>query len=455
MLITGFRTLSWKQRFLPLFACIFLLAGCDTLSSKIDDLFGEKPKPLISGKRISILLNERSITPDPRTSNNQILLPAPSVNRDWPQSGGYANHAMHHIAVGDPLKQVWSTGTGEGADKSLRLVSTPIVVNDWIFTIDSTHQVSALNAQTSKRIWRINLTPKEEDDGHIGGGLAFDGGRVFVTTGFGLVYALNSTDGSVLWTSAVEGPVRAAPTSRGGKTYIVTLENKTIALDSETGKRLWTHAGTTEVASVLGGSSPAVDDGVVIVGYSSGEIFALKTETGRILWSDSLSGIRRGSGASGLSHIRGRPIIDRGNVIAISNSGAMASFDLLTGRRIWDQRISGRENPWIAGNYIFVLTNDSEIAALSRTSGQIFWVTGLPRFVEEKTTGTPIIWTGPILVSNRLLVAGSNGVALAISPYTGKILGKEKLPSGVSVAPIVANSTVYFLSNNADISAYR
>ncbi|MGY9002879.1 MAG: PQQ-binding-like beta-propeller repeat protein, partial [Rhodospirillales bacterium] len=142
-----------------------------------------------------------------------------------------------------------------------------------------------------------------------------------------------------------------------GQVYVLTLENKTIAFNAETGKKLWTHAGTTEVASVLGGASPAIDAGVVVVGYSSGEIFALKSETGRVLWSDSLSGIRRGSGASGLSHIRGRPIIDRGNVIAISNSGAMASFDLLTGRRIWDQRISGSENPWIAGNYIFVITN--------------------------------------------------------------------------------------------------
>jgi outer membrane protein assembly factor BamB len=452
---TGASTLSWKQRLLPIFACIFLLAGCDTISNGVDDLFGKNRKPPIPGKRISILLNERSIAPDPRASKEQILLPAPSVNRDWPQPGGYPNHAMHHIAVGDVLKQVWRSDTGEGADDSLRLVSTPIVVNGWLFTIDSEHQVSALNAQTGKRIWRINLTPKGEDDGHIGGGLTFDGGRVFVTTGFGLVYALNATDGSVLWTGAVEGPARAAPTSRGGQVYVLTLENKTIAFNAETGKRLWTHAGTTEVASVLGGASPAIDAGVVVVGYSSGEIFALKSETGRVLWSDSLSGIRRGSGASGLSHIRGRPIIDRGNVIAISNSGAMASFDLLTGRRIWDQRISGSENPWIAGNYIFVITNDSEIAAVSRTSGRIFWVTGLPRFVGGRTTGAPIIWTGPILASDRLLVAGSNGAALAISPYSGKVLGKEELPAGVSVAPIVANSTVYFLSNNADISAYR
>jgi outer membrane protein assembly factor BamB len=452
---TGSNSSTWRNFIFPLFACLILLGGCDTVSQSIDDVFGKKRKPPLPGKRVSILLNQRSITPDPRAAKEQILLPAPSINRDWPQPGGYPNHAMHHIAVGDALKQIWRVDIGEGADEALRLVAAPIVVNGWLFTMDSEHQVTALNAQTGKRIWRIDLTPKTEDDGHIGGGITFEAGRIFVTTGFGLVFALNATDGTVLWSTPVDGPMRTAPTAHGGRVFVMTLENKTIAFDAETGKKQWTHSGTTEVASVLGGGSPAVDEGVVVVGYSSGEVFALKTESGRVLWSDSLSGVRRGSGASGLSHIRGRTIIDRGNIIAMSNSGIIASFDLRTGRRIWDKRISGGENPWVAGNYIFLLTNDSEIAALSRSSGRIFWVTGLPRFEGGKTTGAPIVWTGPILASDRLLVAGSNGEALAVSPYTGKVLGKESLPDGVSVAPIVANSTVYFLSDNADLSAYR
>ncbi|MBT3766978.1 MAG: PQQ-binding-like beta-propeller repeat protein [Rhodospirillaceae bacterium] len=452
---TGSNSSSWKNFLFPLFACLILASGCDTVSESFDDVFSKKRKPPLPGKRVSILLNQRSITPDPRAANEQILLPAPSVNRDWPQPGGYPNHAMHHIAVGDALKQIWRVDIGEGADEELRLVAAPIVVNGWLFTIDSEHQVTALNAESGKQIWRIDLTPKAEDDGHIGGGITFEAGRIFVATGFGVVYALNAKDGAVLWSTPVDGPMRTAPTAHGGQVFVMTLENKTIAFDSKTGKKQWTHAGTTETASVLGGGSPAVDQGVVVVGYSSGEVFALKSESGRVLWSDSLSGVRRGSGASGLSHIRGRPIIDRGNIIAMSNSGIIASFDLRTGRRIWDKRISGGENPWVAGNFIFLLTNDSEIAALSRSSGRIYWVTGLPRFEGGRTSGTPIVWTGPILASDRLLVAGSNGEALAVSPYTGKVLGKESLPDGVSVAPIVANRTVYFLSDNADLSAYR
>ncbi len=119
MLTTVLSARSWKQRFLLILSCIFLFSGCDTLSNGLDDLFGKSSKPPIAGKRISILLNERSITPDPRVSTEQILLPAPSVNLNWPQSGGSANHAMHHIAVGDSLEKVWQADIGEGASKAL------------------------------------------------------------------------------------------------------------------------------------------------------------------------------------------------------------------------------------------------------------------------------------------------------------------------------------------------
>ena len=67
----------------------------------------------------------------------------------------------------------------------------------------------------------------------------------------------------------------------------------------------------------------------------------------------------------------------------------------------------------------------------------------------------PIIWTGPILASDRLIVAGSNQEALAISPYSGQILGVVEMPDAVTIAPIVANGSVYFLANDAKLIAYR
>ena len=99
--------------------------------------------------------------------------------------------------------------------------------------------------------------------------------------------------------------------------------------------------------------------------------------------------------------------------------------------------------------------HESEIVCISRADGRIHWVRGLPRFEDPEDQEDPITWTGPLLTSDRLVVAGSNGEALAVSPYSGRVLGVEEMPDGVTVAPVVAGGSVYFLADDAELVAYR
>lgn len=417
--------------------------------------FEDEEDPPLPGERISILLHQRSLSPDPEVAEKRILLPAPSRNASWPQSGGYANHAMHHVQIGGALTEAWSVNIGAGQGDDERLSGPPVIADGRVFVIDAESTVSAFDTATGGRLWESELTPDDEDDGHINGGIAYDQGRLFVTTGFAHVVALDAETGQEIWRHPLQSPMRAPPTVRGGRVFVVTVDNKLFALSAASGEELWSHSGLSETASVLGGASPAADSGVVVVPYSSGELFALKVDNGRVLWEDTLLTNRRTEAVATLSHIRGRPIIDRGRVFAISHAGVAAAIDLRTGRRIWDKEIGSLESPWVAGDYIFLLTNDNEIICISRDDGRIHWVRVLPRFEDPEDQADPIIWTGPILASDRLIVAGSNGEALAISPYTGNILGVVEMPDGVSVAPVVADGSVYFLANDAELIAYR
>jgi outer membrane protein assembly factor BamB len=82
-------------------------------------------------------------------------------------------------------------------------------------------------------------------------------------------------------------------------------------------------------------------------------------------------------------------------------------------------------------------------------------VTQLPEFENPKSKTDRIIWTGPVLASDRLIVASSDEEAYAVSPYDGRIMGKISLPDGVTIGPIVAGDTVYFLSDDGELVAYR
>jgi len=427
------------------------LGGCDTVGG----WFSKDKAPPLEGDRISVLLNQRTLSADPELGGVQILLPAPEPNPDWPQSGGYPNHVMHHLQIPENIHKSWSVDIGSGSDDEERLASSPIIADGKVFVVDSSTVVSAYDANNGGRFWKVDLTPDDEDDGHISGGVAYEKGRVYVSTGFAQVIALDANNGAEIWRQKVSGPARAAPTVRNGRVFIVTVDNRLFAINAETGKALWTHTGISETASLLGSASPAVSGDVVVVPYTSGELVALKASSGRLLWQDTLITIKRTDVISNLAHIRGLPVIDRGRVIAISHGGIMAALDLRTGRRIWQKEIGGLQNPWVAGDYIYIITNDAEITAVSRNDGRIHWVRALPRYEDIRNQEDPIIWTGPILASDRLIVAGSHGQAMAVSPYTGRILGTVEMPDGVSVPPVSAGGTVYFLANDAELVAYR
>jgi outer membrane protein assembly factor BamB len=426
-----------------------LLAGCGT------GWFGGSSEKPLPGERISILATESTLKADARLSDLDVTLPRPDRNDDWPQEGGYPNHAMHHLAAPGPLARLWSVDIGEGSNDEGQLLTQPVVANGRIYTMDIEAEVMALDAETGSRIWRSELSKDDGNEGILGGGLAVNRGRLFATTGFGDVIALDAETGREIWRKRMTGPIRAAPTVRAGRVFVVTVTNELFALSEDDGRQLWTHSGLTEVAGLIGGAAPAVDNEVVVVPYTSGEVVALRAENGRVIWSETLSALRRSDAVTALSHIRGRPVIDRGLVYVVANSKRTVAIDLRTGTRLWEVPVGGRHGVWVAGEFAYLVTQDGELVCLTRRGGRIRWVTQLPRFEDEEDQEGPIQWAGPVLVSDRLLVTGSQEEIWSVSPYTGKVLGRVSTSDPIWISPTVARETVYLLTEDAELIALR
>jgi outer membrane protein assembly factor BamB len=440
----------------PLRFVVVILAGaflsaCNT----IPDWFGGNEAPPLPGERLSVLALEGTIEPDPRIADLDVRLPRPYINETWPQSGGYPDHAMHHLAGGDRLLPLWQTDIGEGSGDDGRILTTPVIAGGRIFAIDAIAEISAFDAENGKLLWRIDPRLEGGEEDGFGGGLAYAAGSLFVSTGFGHVLALDPSNGAERWRQDIGIPMRAAPVVAGGRIFVVTYDNQLWALSATDGAVQWSNAGIAETAGLLGAATPAVDNDIVIAPYSSGELLALRVENGRTMWSDSLGAQRPGAGSlAALNDINGSPVIDRGVVYAISHGGRLVAIDVRTGSRVWEKDISGLNTPWIAGEYLFVVTVDGDVVCLSRRNGRVKWVHSLPRFVDGSHE-EPIFWNGPLLLSDRLIVLGSNGDALAISPYSGRLLGRLEMPHGVRVAPVAANGTLYVLTDDGYLVALR
>src|SRR5271169_848026 len=147
-----------------------LLTGCGW--------FGEKKQPL-PGERISVLSLDRQLEPDPVLAKIPITLPPPVVNPDWPEAGGYPNHAMQHLSLPETLTRAWKTSIGEGASRYTRVLSQPVVAKGRVYAMDGGVQASSSKAGTGNRLWRFDLRPDTRHGNSSGGGVAFWNDRLF------------------------------------------------------------------------------------------------------------------------------------------------------------------------------------------------------------------------------------------------------------------------------------
>jgi len=417
---------------------------------------GNKKDPRLTGERIPVITTEGDVAIDPILATVPVALPRPYANPNWGQAGGNPQHLNHHLALADTLKVAWKAKIGSGSGKYEKLVSAPIVWNGVLYVIDTKAKVTAFNANTGKRIWENSLKPKSERSKvGYGGGVAYWGGKVFATTGFGFISALDAATGAELWQADLGVPLRGAPTVSGGQVYAVTQDNQMFALSAEDGSRLWTQLAIAENAEVLGAASPAIAGDTVIAGFSSGEIYALRETNGLVNWQDALSRTGRLTALATLNDIDGHPVVYQGRVYAGSHSGRLVSIDLRSGERVWEANLSTLYMPWIAGSYMFLVDTDGEVFALANRDGRVRWITQLQRFQKPGKRKELIRWAGPVLAGDRLFVVSSHGYMLALSPYTGEILSGVKLPDSATIPPIVANQTVYVLTDGGEIVAYR
>ena len=439
-----FRRLSRRAALLAPLA----LAGCDT----IDGWFSEKKTPL-PGKREPLGSLRGGLKVDEGVA--KVVLPPAVRNAGWPQAGGNPAHYMGHLELSPDPKQAWSASIGDGGGYRSILTAEPVAADGVVYTMDSDANVSAWSVADGNRRWRFDTKDKKVDSTNIGGGISVADGTVYAANGIGDVVAIDAAKGEQKWRQNIGSPARSAPTIAEGRLFIITIDDRMVAMAASDGHALWSHRALGAVTSMLGRPAPTYGQGLVIGGFGSGALTALRADSGAVAWTDGLSGSRTRGTIDFLS-VRGRPVISNGRVHAISVGGLVAALDLPTGRRLWERQIAGEDSPWVAGDWMFVVSMDQEVAAIDTREGRVAWVTPLPRWADPEKRKDSLTWFGPLLAGDRLVVTGRNEQALSISPYTGEILGRKDLSGAAAPStPIVADGTLLILTDDARLIALR
>ncbi len=441
-------TTNRRASLIALLLCMVFLAACTDSENKIGTS--------VKGERFAVMANSKSISADKDIAGQKPELSDLMLNASWPQAGYDPTHVMPNANLADNPQEIWRSDIGAGSDSDFKLLARPVVADGHAITMDAQGVVSAFDVKSGERLWQFDTTPPDRDENAIGGGVGIDGDTVYATTGFGEILALNATDGNVRWRKLFANPLRAAPTINSDRVYVVSIDNQLQTLDARTGAALWHHNGIAESATLMGASNPAVVDDNIVVAYSSGEIFNLRAENGRSSWSYGLTMPTQVGALPAIADIRGLPIIDKGRVYAISHSGRMASIDLRTGDRVWENDIGGINTPAISGDTIFVLSNDGQLIAVTRDSGQVLWVQELQQREDpDDHDSDPVYWAGPVVGGGKLWLTNSMGELASFSVLDGSPLSHIDIGAPSFIPPVIADNVIYVVTDNGHLVALR
>lgn len=386
-----------------------------------------------------------------------LALPATRANTDWTQSIASPATRTVHPALGSAPQLIWSVGIGEGDSRRNRINADPVVAGGLIYTLDALARVSAVSP-AGQVVWSRDLTPPGESARDAsGGGLAYGGGRLYVSSGFGLLTALDARTGQTVWQQNLGTTGTGSPTVYGDLVYLVSGDEIGWALDAGNGRIRWQVTGTPDNNNVIGAPAPAVSDKYVVFAFGSGQVIGAFRQGGLQRWEAQVAGRRAGFGTGAVTAISTPPIIDGDRLFVGSHSGRTLALELGNGKRIWTAPDGPLNAIWPAGGSVFMISDRNELLRLSERDGSRLWGVKLPFFTKAKPRRQNEIFAhyGPIIAGGRLIVASNDGQMRFFDPQSGRALGTVPLPGGATTNPVVANGTLYVVSTKGQLLAFR
>ena len=205
------------------------------------------------------------------------------------------------------------------------------------------------------------------------------------------------------------------------------------AIDTNTGAEKWRYPGNEGLpGKFLFLTAPTVQDGVVYIGASDGNMYAVDANTGKLVVRYRTT-----------RPINSAAVIDNGSLVFGSDEGTLYNLNPQTGVPAWKQLYKSGDSinsaPVLADNLIFFTTNDNSVHAIRQSTGQFRWKLRLP---------FRVLPNAPVYSDGTLLVAAGQRLN-AIQPSSGNLRWARDLPGDIVAAPVSQENVVYLVSRDS------
>lgn len=338
------------------------------------------------------------------------------------------------------VRELWSAGVlGGGGGAPLRL--SPYLDGGVIYAADARGRVSALEADSGRRLWEAAL------DLPVTGATGAGDGVVVVGTKKGQVVALNKEDGSKAWSAQVSSEVQAPPAVQSGVVVVQTVDGKLAGLAVRDGKRLWLYERTEPALSLLGTSGPLVIEGHVLAGFAGGKVAVLALQDGKLLWEYAVSQPRGRNEVERMVDVDAAPLVVRDTLFAANYQGKIIAVDLRTGRLLWARDVSTFTGLGAGRGNVYVTDDKGNVLAFDQASGASVWK-------QDKLHARDL--SAPIFLDGYIAVGDFQGYVHWLAAEDGRFVARYQVGGGaIRSRAVAAGGTLYIASQGGTLAALR
>ncbi len=339
------------------------------------------------------------------------------------------------------FQKAWETQVGKGIGKYFSRLS-PVYAYDKLYVAARNGEIAALDLETGKKTWSIDLGDKKP--ALLSGGLTAAYDKIFVGTEAGYLIALDAKTGQQIWETNVSGELLSRPLADQNLVIVNTSRGELAAFNAQTGDEKWRISGDVPNLTLRGDSSPVSTSGGVFWGMANGRLAAALLESGNLIWQQVIASPKGATEIDRLVDVDATPVIADYLLYAIGYNGYLVAIDLRSGQVVWKREYSSSTDFAVSGNTIILKTDKDHVIAVDGRSGTKLW---------ENTELTYRELTAPIRVDDEILVGDAEGYLHWIDLNTGEFVAQRKIhASGIASPPLEVDDALIVVTRNGDIT---
>lgn len=344
-------------------------------------------------------------------------------------------------AVQNPaaLKIVWRGHTGNGNGKS-SINYAPVLADGQLYTVSENGTMVVYNAENGRVLWQKKASKP------LSSGCTVGDAKLFVNDSQGELLAFNAGNGAAIFTANLPNRSFAAPAYGNGTVISKTIDEEMLAFNANDGSKIWSYEGNVPNMILQGGSSPVINDGIVIQGSADGKMTLVTLDKGQLLWQRAAVQPNGISDLSRMVDIDANPLISNNVIYVGSYQGSIVAIDKFKATPIWEHSFSTRSGLALSTNALFATDTRGRVWAFDPATGKVLWR-------QNKLLGRTL--TAPVVSGDNIVVADTKGDVHWLSQSDGHFVARVQMDkNGIISNPVADGNIVFVMSNKGAVTAY-